>query len=158
MPPGKHWRSRKAVESHCAAARCSYPLLARNSTLRRAARVPLQPWPGYSTLRRAARVPLLPSNCCLHLVIPPQSRNGDGPCNAEGRPAADAERDLPPQRGRAPRCSPRLQPIGILLTDATASSATALGRCMGKLCWPDVRDTRLAEKPSLSSLAKTHRN
>ena len=32
--------------------------------------------PGYSTLLRAARVPLQPSNCCLHLEWPPQSRNG----------------------------------------------------------------------------------
>ena len=34
---------------------------------------------------RAARVPLQPSNCCHHLVIPPQSRNGDCPHIAEGR-------------------------------------------------------------------------
>ena len=40
-------------------------------------------WLGYSALNRAARVPLQPSNCCSHLVIPPQSRNGDCPRNAD---------------------------------------------------------------------------
>ena len=43
-------------------------------------------WLRYSALTRAARVPLQPSNCCSHLVIPPQSRKGDCLRNAEGAP------------------------------------------------------------------------
>ena len=43
----------------------------------KAARVPQQPWQGYSTTLRAAWVPLQPSTCCPHLVISPQTRNED---------------------------------------------------------------------------------
>ena len=43
-----------------------------------------------------------PEFLCSHPIA---ARNGDCPSIAEGRLAADAGRDLLPQRGRAPSCS-----------------------------------------------------
>ena len=81
---GKHWRPRKAAKSHCAAVRCSCPLLASELD---------PPKSGWSS---SAAIQLLP-----HLVIPPHSRTGDCSRNAQGQPGADAERGLPRNRGRA---------------------------------------------------------
>ena len=85
-------RPRKAAESHCAA-------------------VALQPLTGPSSPsamtsflgpHSRARVPVQPSNCCLlPSGLPPRTRLDSCPRIAEGRTAADAGRDLHPQRGRA---------------------------------------------------------
>ena len=142
---GKALAAPLSTESHCAAVTLQQSL--GYSTLQRTARVPLQRWLGYSTLLKAARVPLQPIQLLPPSGLPPQSRNGDFPRTAEGRPAADAGRDLPTNActiigqwtiltgSLRPATGPRTSPAGLRTTKQLSPSGRFFGKSTTRKTW-----------------------